>query len=691
MSRRAGLHVEDYTVTESVERTTKDGETGLNDQQKESEGLKMEGLALPFNKRSRNGVIYEKGSIKEAADTLVGCPVLFNHDENNTLGHIESVEITDEGLRYQADLNQERREVDSLERGDIPHVSIQAIIQETENTADNGEVAVQEFLEMSAVTIPGFPETDVETEDKAVMIEKLVHKAESLENPEFSEGDFLRWDFASGSAEGEVYNMATNVGDSMSAGGNTFTIEEGDGPLYKLQEWDDEQQEFTNAVVKFEDALREVERPDEAPETAPRNESARSEQDWKVHTPAYDTAVATNWDGVDREEFESDQEFRSVHIVEHGDEVHLPVAHKEDDELRLVYEALNSAHDLAENIEGIPDQTVDNARDILTMLREDEFPDREPLDADRSEESALERAKRKAFRIKRKKEALEDVDLTPPERVVNAAELALEKDDELDTDCGTGVGSSRARSIVNDTLQPEDFLGGENTAIPDYLNSHEEDVTAEGAPTSWSDEEWQDCGNLQYAKWGFYREWFDQKEQELREAKEEALNNIIGEKSVTEQNTTTEQLDEVAEDDFMGLVADMYEELDASDVAELMADFEFSDDPEPLVAAVADLADMTPADLMEMLEMEMDEAGDMDDDEDEESESSNKNGEASSSEQADKMPDKNREELVERIEKLEGMIEELEPVEESKQGSGVSGSNNELKLSEDAKSVLSRR
>jgi hypothetical protein len=94
----------------------------------------------------------------------------------------------------------------------------------------------------------------------------------SLDNPQYQVGDYLRWDFATGTAEGEVIDRATDVGDSMSAGGNEFSIEEGDTePLYKLQEFDDEEEEFTNNVVKFEDALREVQRPEEAPQTAPRN------------------------------------------------------------------------------------------------------------------------------------------------------------------------------------------------------------------------------------------------------------------------------------------------------------------------------------------------------------------------------------------------------------------------------------
>jgi len=45
-----------------------------------------------------------------------------------------------------------------------------------------------------------------------------------------------------------------------------------------------------------------------------------------------------------------------------------------------------------------------------------------------------------------------------------------------------------------------------------YLTSHEEDVTADGHPSEWTEEEWSDCGNAQYAKWagvgdGRAKEW----------------------------------------------------------------------------------------------------------------------------------------------------------------------------------------
>jgi len=135
---------------------------------------------------------------------------------------------------------------------------------------------------------------------------------------------------------------------------------------------------------------------------------------------------------------------------------------------------------------------------------------------------------------------VEDVDLTPPEAVKHAAETALQKKEEFSDDvgdCGTGVGESRARKIVNEDLEPEDFLGGENTAIPDYLESHEEDVDGLDKPTSeWTDEDWTGrsissdgsprCGPVQYALWGGVStgtglEWATSTEQALQEAKED--------------------------------------------------------------------------------------------------------------------------------------------------------------------------
>jgi hypothetical protein len=92
----------------------------------------------------------------------------------------------------------------------------------------------------------------------------------------------------------------------------------------------------------------------------------------------------------------------------------------------------------------------------------------------------------------------ETVDITPLDKMQTAADLALEKAQAgLGDDCGTGVGTDRANQIVTDQVGPEVVV-----EIAAYLTSHEEDVTADGSPSEWTDDEWDDCGNIQYAKWG---------------------------------------------------------------------------------------------------------------------------------------------------------------------------------------------
>lgn len=130
-----------------------------------------------------------------------------------------------------------------------------------------------------------------------------------------------------------------------------------------------------------------------------------------------------------------------------------------------------------------------------------------------------------------------EVDLSPPEAVVNAAEAALQAKredypDELG-DCGSGVGEDRAERIINDNLRPEDFAGGDNTAIPDYLDSHSEDVEGiSDPPTDWGEETWTDgCGPVQYALWGGTAtgtglEWANNTEQAVLDAMEETESNM---------------------------------------------------------------------------------------------------------------------------------------------------------------------
>ncbi len=496
MSEKALLHAENYTV-ETVERTTSDAETGQNPQQEQADGLKISGLALPFKKRSRNGVIYEQESVEQAAETLIGCSILFNHDENQPIGHVKDVEVTDEGLKYEGDLNPELRETDSLERGDIPNVSIQAMIEETES--ETADVAITEFLELSAVTVPGFPSAGVETE--GIAIESFVDRENSVEEADTG------------------------------------------------QEQDERSFEF----VPIPDLVL-----------------YRSEDD------ARERANDLGIEGIHVHELDNEQFYMA-----------------------------GETHGQWRQLVGKPDA-----------------------------------------------ESREDTGKEP-----------FAGFDDWD-DC-------------MDTMQNE--------------RGHDEETAR------------KICGALK--------------------DKEEILSG--GKSNMTDDNTeeqeqVSEQFEEVAEDDFIGTVADMYEELSASDAGSLFGDFEFTGDPMPLVAQVADLADMTPADLVELVENEEEvEADDVDDDEEDDEEPENDEGTHSDDEDdmeddesADESSNLNQgsqtgndmntsskpkedmsvEELENRIQELEETIARIEGTEPSKQEpANKAETRNGFNVRSDAQDKLTRR
>lgn len=138
-------------------------------------GVYVKGMALPFGKPSRNGVQYEKNSVEEAHDDLEGRPMLFNHKQDWVSGHILNTEITDDGMYFEGDINPNAEMpngvtvAEAIDRGDINSVSIQAFVEQTGEPADEDaiiddmeteKVMVRDFLEISAVTIPGFPDAE---------------------------------------------------------------------------------------------------------------------------------------------------------------------------------------------------------------------------------------------------------------------------------------------------------------------------------------------------------------------------------------------------------------------------------------------------------------------------------------------------------------------------------------------------
>lgn len=127
-----------------------------------------------------------------------------------------------------------------------------------------------------------------------------------------------------------------------------------------------------------------------------------------------------------------------------------------------------------------------------------------------------------------------EVDIEPPDRVINAVDAAFEAKDEYSDeigDCGTGVGEEMGEAIRSGELTPEILTNGgdiSQNSPATYLDSHSEDApSTDDPPTDWGRMEWlgmesEDdsprCGPVQLALWGFYLEWFDETKSELEDA-----------------------------------------------------------------------------------------------------------------------------------------------------------------------------
>ncbi len=122
-----------------------------------------------------------------------------------------------------------------------------------------------------------------------------------------------------------------------------------------------------------------------------------------------------------------------------------------------------------------------------------------------------------------------EIDIEPPERVINAVEAGFEAKEEYADqigDCGTGVGEAMGEAIIGGDLTPEILVSGGDIASNSpatYLASHAGDVDAEGAPTTWTEDDWTGgCGEVQQALWGFYEEWFAGVKEEIEAAMEDS-------------------------------------------------------------------------------------------------------------------------------------------------------------------------
>lgn len=146
---------------------------------KTEEGFKCVGLALPFNKTSRNGFQYIMDSVRETFQSLIGAPVLFNHNPDAVIGHVKNATVEADGMYYEIDLDPSEPIVQKINRGDVGKVSIQVMYDDKRSRYDDDSSTtfawVTEFLELSVVTIPGFADTTM------YVVESLKGKAQKKE------------------------------------------------------------------------------------------------------------------------------------------------------------------------------------------------------------------------------------------------------------------------------------------------------------------------------------------------------------------------------------------------------------------------------------------------------------------------------------------------------------------------------
>ena len=156
---------ESYRVREQV------GEDG------EVEAVFLEGVAITFGKPTRNRVSYTYESGIQKHKSLIGKPFLDTHNDTSIrthppFGHVEKCEAGTNPknglpcLNYRVNIDPEEKVfIRKAKRGDIPGVSIQVLVDDVTEKEDGYggfiEANIREYLELSAVLIPGDGDTSM--------------------------------------------------------------------------------------------------------------------------------------------------------------------------------------------------------------------------------------------------------------------------------------------------------------------------------------------------------------------------------------------------------------------------------------------------------------------------------------------------------------------------------------------------
>lgn len=152
-----------FSIIESASDKTKD--------------VYAQGLLLPKDQISRNGVLYDWNSIVNHHKELVGLPMMYNHELNGTPRPVGT--FTDSWLKefddnegiagwyYKSKLNPRSEFFDDILEGFVNKVSIQVnaneVVSEYKNGKEYERAFIDEVIEGSAVPCPGFMQTSIET------------------------------------------------------------------------------------------------------------------------------------------------------------------------------------------------------------------------------------------------------------------------------------------------------------------------------------------------------------------------------------------------------------------------------------------------------------------------------------------------------------------------------------------------
>jgi len=172
----------------------------VNEDTGEVESVFLEGVAITFGKPTRNRVSYTYESGIGTHKTLVGKPFLDTHNDSSIRTHppFGHVEMTEPGtnpknglpcLMYRVNVDPEEAIfIRKAKRGDIPGVSIQVLVDDVMEREDSYgtflEANIREYLELSAVLIPGDGDTSVTLAEKFHKIKEKKYKEVSTTNGE---------------------------------------------------------------------------------------------------------------------------------------------------------------------------------------------------------------------------------------------------------------------------------------------------------------------------------------------------------------------------------------------------------------------------------------------------------------------------------------------------------------------------